>query len=197
MSTNGEQDKAGLDRRAFLAHGARATAALALGALGVRAATRSRARETVWQIDPALCVQCGRCATHCVLEPSAVKCTHAFSMCGYCKLCFGYFQPGAPELTEAAENQLCPTGAIRRGYVEDPYFEYTIDEPLCIGCGRCVKGCNTFGNGSLYLHVSHEHCLNCNECAIARACPAQAYRRVPADRPYLPKDEAREDDADA
>jgi hypothetical protein len=28
-------------------------------------------------------------------------------------------------------------------------------------------------------------CLNCNECSIAVACPALAFRRVPADQPYL------------
>jgi electron transport complex protein RnfB len=141
----------------------------------------------VWQLDPQLCIQCGRCATHCVLSPSAVKCVHAFSMCGYCNLCFGYFRPGAPALNKAAENQLCPTGAIRRKFVEDPYFEYTIDKALCVGCGKCVKGCNTFGNGSLFLQVQHDRCLNCNECAIAVACPAQAYSRVPASRPYILK----------
>ena len=141
----------------------------------------------VWQLDPARCVQCGRCATNCVLNPSAVKCVHAYAMCGYCKLCFGYFQPGASALTADAENQLCPTGAIRRRFVEDPYFQYTIDEPLCIGCGKCVKGCNAFGNGSLYLQVQHDRCKHCNECAIAVACPSQAYCRVPAEEPYLLK----------
>jgi Na+-translocating ferredoxin:NAD+ oxidoreductase subunit B len=135
-------------------------------------------------------VQCGRCATNCVLNPSAVKCVHAYAMCGYCKLCFGYFQPGASTLSADAENQLCPTGAIRRRFVEDPYFQYTIDEPLCIGCGKCVKGCGSFGNGSLFLQVRHDLCVNCNECSIARGCPVQAYRRVPADQPYLLKGRA-------
>jgi electron transport complex protein RnfB len=144
----------------------------------------------VWQIDPARCVQCGGCALNCVLNPSAVKCVHAFSMCGYCKLCFGYFQPGAPALTADAENQLCPVGAIRRRFVEDPYHEYTIDESLCVGCGKCVKGCAAFGNGSLFLQVRHDVCVNCNECSIARNCPTQAFRRVPADQPYLLKGRA-------
>ena len=44
-----------------------------------------------------------------------------------------------------------------------------------------------FGNGSLFLQVRHDRCLNCNECAIGRACPAQAFRRVPAEQPYLLK----------
>ncbi len=142
-------------------------------------------KKYVWQIDPRKCTQCGRCATHCVLNESAVKCEHSFSMCGYCKLCFGYFQPGANALTEAAENQICPTGAIIRKFVEDPYFEYTIDEKLCIGCAKCVAGCNTFGNGSLHLQVMHDRCLNCNDCAIARVCPGDAFIRVPVDKPYM------------
>lgn len=138
----------------------------------------------VWQIDPEKCVKCGRCATACVLAPSAVKCVHQYDMCGYCDLCFGYFQPGARKLTEAAENQLCPTHAIKRNFIEEPYFEYTIDESLCIGCGKCVKGCNLFGNGSLYLQVRHDRCKNCNECSIAMVCPGEAFIRVPASKGY-------------
>jgi electron transport complex protein RnfB len=112
---------------------------------------------------------------------------HNFEMCGYCELCTGYFDPEPIALDSGAENQLCPTGAIRRERIEDPYHEYTIIGPLCIGCGKCVKGCTAFGNGSLYLQVSHDLCVNCNECAIAAACPSQAFRRVPATSPYLPK----------
>lgn len=150
------------------------------------AAPQSVATTTyVWQLDPAKCVQCGRCATHCVLNPSAVKCVHGFALCGYCRLCFGYFQPGTKTLTADAENQLCPTGAIARTFIEDPYFEYTLDEELCIGCGKCVKGCAAFGNGSLFLQVRHDRCVNCNECAIAVACPTQAFKRVPVERPYM------------
>lgn len=134
----------------------------------------------LWQLDPAKCIQCGRCATHCVLTPSAVKCVHRFAMCGYCRLCFGYFQPGAAALNSGAENQMCPTGAIRRTFIEDPYYEYAIDESLCVGCGRCVKGCSSFGNGSLVLQVRHDRCVNCNECSIARHCPADAFRLVDA-----------------
>jgi electron transport complex protein RnfB len=35
--------------------------------------------------------------------------------------------------------------------------------------------------------VRHDRCKNCNECSIAAACPSQAYKRVPADQPYLLK----------
>jgi len=112
---------------------------------------------------------------------------HAFAMCGYCDLCTGYFTAEPSGLHTGAENLLCPTGAIIRTSLEDPYYQYTIKEELCVGCAKCVKGCNTFGNGSLFLQVRHDRCLNCNECSIAAACPTQAFRRVPASRPYILK----------
>jgi len=149
-------------------------------------------QQTVWQLDPSKCIQCGRCATNCILTPSAVKCVHVFAMCGYCDLCGGYFKPGTKTLSTAAESQLCPTNALKRRFVEDPFFEYTIDEKLCIGCGKCVKGCSAFGNGSLQLQVRHDRCVNCNQCSIARNCPAGAYSRVPATRPSLLKGSGNE-----
>jgi Na+-translocating ferredoxin:NAD+ oxidoreductase subunit B len=153
----------------------------------VAGAARHLSSRLVWQLDPEKCTQCGRCATHCVLSPSAVKCVHSYSMCGYCDLCGGYLRPDAKGRTTGAENQLCPTAAIQRRFIEDPYFQYTIDEALCIGCGKCVKGCEMFGNGSLYLQVKHDICVNCNECAIAQACPSDAFRQVPASEAYLLK----------
>jgi electron transport complex protein RnfB len=90
-------------------------------------------------------------------------------------------------LNTGAENCLCPTAAIKRTFVEDPYYEYSIDEKLCIGCAKCVEGCNRFGNGSLFLQVRHDRCVNCNECSIAQVCPGDAFRRVPASHPYLLK----------
>lgn len=174
-------------RRKFLREGFWTAGLAALAAAGAAVFAKSGKKKYVWQIDPEKCIACGNCATHCVLNESAVKCVHAYAMCGYCDLCTGYFVPEPKALDTAAENQLCPTGAIKRTFVEDPYFEYTIDEELCIGCGKCVKGCSAFGNGSLFLQVRHDRCLNCNECAIAVACPAQAYKRVPADDPYLLK----------
>ncbi len=174
-------------RRDFLRTTLRGLGIAALGAVGGGAAWRAGRREYVWQIDPGKCTQCGRCATECVLFPSAVKCLHAFDVCGYCDLCGGYHQPKAKEHDTAAENRLCPTGAIVRRYIEEPYFEYTIVEDLCIGCAKCAKGCAAFGNGSLYLQVSHDLCVNCNECRIALKCPSEAFVRVPVCRPYLPK----------
>ena len=188
----GEHEPDDRPRRDFLRRGLAAVAGIAVCGTGGLAARGARSRQLVWQIDPEQCVQCGNCATECVLAPSAVKCVHAYAMCGYCKLCFGYFRADANALSTAAENQLCPTGAIRRSFVEDPYYEYVVDESLCIGCGLCVKGCNAFGNGSLFLQVRHDRCLNCNECAIAASCPAEAFKRVPAAQPYLLKNQINE-----
>jgi Na+-translocating ferredoxin:NAD+ oxidoreductase subunit B len=176
-----------IDRRRFLGNTARYTVAVALGGVGALALKNSSAEKYVWQIDPFLCTQCGRCATDCVLQPSAVKCVHAYALCGYCDLCGGYFKPDANKLETGGENQLCPTAAIERKYIEEPYFEYIINEELCIGCGKCVKGCTSFGNGSFHLQIRHNICVNCNECAIARVCPSHAIRRVPASQAYIIK----------
>lgn len=175
------------NRREFIQKGMRLTLGFSLAGIAGAAAFKVHADDAVWQIDPFKCVQCGRCADHCVVTPSAVKCVHAYALCGYCDLCGGYLKPDANALSTAAENQLCPTAAIKRTFVEDPYFEYEIDEELCIGCGKCVKGCTAFGNGSLHLQVRHDICVNCNECSIARVCPADAFQRVPASTPYLIK----------
>jgi electron transport complex protein RnfB len=185
----GNNDKGKMSRRELFRRTTRLVTAAVIGGGALTSFARSRAEATVWQLDPNICVQCGNCAVNCVLEPSAVKCVHAYAICGYCDLCSGYLRENALALDTAAENRLCPTGAIKRTYIEDPYFEYTIDEDLCIACGRCVKGCTAFGNGSLFLQVRHDRCLNCNECSIARRCPADAYRRVSAKEPYLLKDD--------
>jgi len=176
-----------LNRRRFIEKGFRAALGLFLAGVGGAAITRTTPKQYVWQIDPFKCTQCGRCADFCVLEPSAVKCVHAFDLCGYCDLCGGYFKSDANELETGAENQLCPTAAIERRFIEEPYFEYIISEDLCIGCAKCVKGCSSFGNGSLHLQIRHDLCVNCNECAIARVCPSDAINRVPVDDPYTIK----------
>ncbi|MHC4396184.1 MAG: 4Fe-4S dicluster domain-containing protein [Planctomycetota bacterium] len=181
------KDKQTISRRKFLKNGLWGSCLTGLATAATIFASKKHKPNTVWQLDPHKCVACGNCATYCVLEESAVKCVHAYAMCGYCDLCTGFFEPEPRALDTGAENQLCPTGAIERSFVEDPYYEYTIDETLCIGCGKCVKGCNAFGNGSLFLQVRHDRCLNCNECSIAAACPSQAYTRVPVDKPYLIK----------
>ena len=135
---------------------------VALGSVaGYLAGRKGRATELRWQIDPDKCIGCGNCATRCVLDESAVKCVQFFDMCGYCDICTGYFDPNYRDLTTAAENQMCPTGAVIRTFVEEKagqrFYEYTIDADLCIGCGKCVKGCALM-NGSLYLQVMPDRC---------------------------------------
>lgn len=180
-----EPQTSNLSRRDLFKSGVRGVWLLGFGSAAGFLSGRENKGETRWQIDPDKCIQCGRCATDCVLEVSAVKCVHSHGMCGYCKLCTAYFEPEPINLDEGAENQLCPTGAIERKFVEDPYYEYNIIPDLCVGCGKCVKGCNMFGNGSMYLQVNHDRCINCNICAIATACPAQAFVQVPDVKPYL------------
>jgi len=181
------ENNKGIARRRFLKDSLWAACLAFLGGITGFLVGRFRKTDTVWQLDPYKCIACGNCATYCVLEKSAVTAVHAYAVCGYCRICFGFFGPEPFDINEGAENQLCPTGAIKRTFVEDPYYEYTIDESLCIGCGKCVKGCNTFGNGSLFLQVRHDRCVNCNECSIAAACPSGAYKRVPVEAPYILK----------
>jgi electron transport complex protein RnfB len=176
-----------MNRRRFLGLAGRAGVTAGLAWLGFRSFAADLFKpqpSTVWQIDPDACTGCGLCRTACVLLPSAVKCVQAYSKCGYCDLCGGYFQPKTRERTTGAENQVCPTGAITRTFVEDPYFEYKIVEELCVGCAKCVVGCAEFGNGSLFLQIKHDRCVGCNECAIARVCPPKAVIRVPRSHPY-------------
>ncbi len=179
-----EKKDKGYSRRNFINNGVRLTLGLAVVGTGAFTLKRSSSgQDYVWQIDPFKCTQCGRCATECVKADSAVKCVHAYDLCGYCDLCGGYFKPGA-KLQTGAENQLCPTAAIQRRFIEEPYFEYIIDEELCIGCAKCVKGCSAFGNGSLHLQIRHDLCLNCNQCAISVTCPSEAISRVDIDKAY-------------
>ena len=179
-------------RREFLRKCGALLAGGSLAAVGGVLATKASAKEgeMMWQIDPEKCLQCGRCQTECVLPVSAVKCFHANQVCGYCDLCGGYYRANVKELNTAAENMICPTGAIHRKFVEDPYFEYTIDEDLCNGCGKCVKGCNSFGNGSLYLQIKQDLCLNCNECKISTVCASNAIKRVSYGTVYYLKEHA-------
>jgi electron transport complex protein RnfB len=179
-----DENKNKVSRREFIRKGIRLGIFVGIGSVAGGLISKTIASQTVWQLDPKKCTQCGRCATSCVKSPSAVKCFHVYDLCGYCDLCGGYFKPGTKDLTTAAENQLCPTSAIKRVFIEEPFFEYHIDEKLCIGCGKCVKGCGAFGNGSLQLQVHQELCDNCNECAIARDCPSNAYSRVLPDESY-------------
>jgi electron transport complex protein RnfB len=180
-----------MSRRGFLANGVRGAGLASIGGvLGAVLMNRTSAKM-VWQIDPWKCIWCERCATECVLNPSAVKCVNVFPLCGYCDLCTGYFEVQANALSTAAENQLCPTGALIRKWVEGDYYEYTVDAPKCIGCARCVKGCTDYGNGSLFLQIDQQLCVQCNRCSIAANCPSGAISRAPVDQAYRLKNKTR------
>ena len=157
------------------------------GVSGLFSGKKKSGASMVWQIDPDKCSACGRCRDMCVLTPSAVKCVHAYEICGYCDLCSGYLRKDHKERSTAAENLLCPTAAIQRSYIEDPYYEYIINEKLCVACGKCVKACGSFGNGSLFLQIKHDICVNCNQCNIAKNCPSNAVSRVSSETPYIVK----------
>jgi electron transport complex protein RnfB len=183
-------------RRDFLVEGIRLMGLVgAAGGAGFLAGRRGQEEPLVWQLDPDLCIACGNCGKHCVLTPSAVKAVQFYPLCAMCDICTGYFHVSYRSLDTAAENQLCPTGALVRQFIVAeagvPRFEYHVNRELCIGCGKCVKGCAMM-NGSLFLQVQHDRCVNCNQCSIAMACPTQAFRRVPRTQPYLLKKKARQ-----
>ena len=160
-----------------------------IGFVGYLAAKKKITGDTlVWQINPQKCIGCGVCAYRCNKMISAVKCFHNFAMCGYCDLCTGYFDPQPFTRDEGAENHLCPVDAFARREVEPPYFEYVINHDLCIGCGKCVDGCFTLGNGSLFLQISQQECLQCNQCQIALHCPTKAIEQISAEQSYILKE---------
>jgi Na+-translocating ferredoxin:NAD+ oxidoreductase subunit B len=162
--------------------------------------TRRAASNTVFQVDPSRCIGCDLCRTSCVLSHSAVKAVNEFTKCGYCQLCPAYFDVASqPDEMGLPTGKVCPQDALKRRVVgkidtEDAnnnYYEYTIDESLCDGCGKCVKACKPpAGNGSLHLQVRYNRCLECDACAIQRACPESAIVRIAT--PGLPPSEEHE-----
>ncbi|MDO5581586.1 MAG: ferredoxin [Planctomycetia bacterium] len=185
-----------MKRREFIKNGCRATAILGISGtaypliiknLRKESGDHSAGKDYVWQIDPEKCIGCSECAYKCVLTESAVKCFHNEKLCGFCEICTGFFDEKPIQLNEGAENQLCPVNAIRRQKVEANYYEYIIDREHCIGCGKCVKGCTDKGNGSLFLQIDQSICKQCNQCAIAIYCPAQAISLVSSKTPYRMK----------
>ena len=149
---------------------------------------RRAASNTVFQVDPSKCVACDLCRTSCVLSHSAVKAVNVFDECGYCQLCPAYYDvKSMPDDLGLPTGKVCPRDALKRRIVgkvdeEDPnnnYFEYTVDETLCDGCGKCVKACKPpAGNGALHLEVRYNRCLECDSCSIQIACPESAIVRI-------------------
>ncbi len=158
--------------------------------IGTAAAMLSRrtAKSMVFQVDPSRCAACDLCRTSCVLSLSAVKAVNEFSKCGYCQLCPAYYDvTSQPDENGLPTGKTCPQDALKRRVVgdidtEDPnnnYYEYTIDESRCDGCGKCVKACKPpAGNGSLHLQIRYNRCDECDACAIQIACPESAIFRV-------------------
>ena len=185
-------------RREFLGHAARGTTLIGIGGLAAYLA-RKASVEGAWRIDLEACVNsrlgavgvdvCDLCSTECVLGLSAVRAVNEFAKCGRCYICPAYFDVTSAIDEEGLPSQkLCPRDAIERNVIgwEDPddpannFYEYTIDETRCNGCGKCVMGCKEpAGLSSVRLEVRHNLCLDCNRCSIAIACPDNAYEREP------------------
>lgn len=183
-------------RREVLGAAARTTVLVGLCGLTGVLALKSRATHA-WAIDGQRCLNskvgvpgkdyCELCASSCVLALSAVRAVNEFSKCGRCYVCPAYFKiTSAVGPDGLPSEKVCPRDAIRReaiGWIDpaDPannFYEYTIDEKKCNGCGRCVMECKEpAGLGSVQLEVRHDVCLDCNRCSIAVACPEEAYER--------------------
>jgi electron transport complex protein RnfB len=165
--------------------------------------TRRAVSDTVFQVDPSRCVACDLCRTSCVLHLSAVKAVNDFPKCGYCQLCPAYYDvTSMPDEMGLPTGKVCPQDALKRRIVgeideQDPnnnYYEYTVDESLCNGCGKCVKACQPpAGNGALRLEVRYDRCVECDTCAIQIACPEDAIVRIPTPGVPPPKEESEEE----
>jgi len=177
-------------RRQFIDRAARVAGLTALGGAAGTLLARRASAHAVFQVDPVKCAACDLCRTSCVLPLSAVKAVNQFDKCGYCQLCPAYMDVASqPDERGIPSGKVCPQDAIKRQIAgrEDPddpnnnYYEYTIDEKRCTGCGKCIKACKPpMGNGSLRLEIRYDLCLTCNECSILVACPEAAIVRVEA-----------------
>jgi electron transport complex protein RnfB len=174
-------------RRQFIDRSLRIVGIAGIGGAAAVLARRT-ASGTVYQVDPSLCVSCDLCRTSCVLSHSAVKAVNDFPKCGYCQLCPAYYDvTSQPDEMGLPTGKVCPQDALKRRVVgkideEDPnnnYYEYTIDETLCDGCGKCVTACKPpAGNGALRLEIRYDRCVECDACTIQKACPESAIVRV-------------------
>jgi electron transport complex protein RnfB len=158
--------------------------------------------QVVWQVDASRCINsrlgdtggeaCKLCTTECVVALSAVRAVNEYSKCGRCNICPAYFNiTSAVDAQGLPSEKLCPRDAITRKPIgkadpEDPannFYEYTIDEEKCDGCGKCVMKCKEpLGLGSIVLRVRYDKCGGCNRCAISRACPKDALMQIPVEQ---------------
>ena len=175
-------------RREFIERSLRVAGIAGIGGAAALLARRA-ASNSVFQVDPNRCIACDLCRTSCVLSHSAVKAVNDFPKCGYCQLCPAYYDVASmPDDMGLPTGKVCPRDALKRRVVgevdeNDPYnnyYEYTVDEELCDGCGKCVKTCQPpFGNGSLHLEIRYDRCHECDSCTIQRACPEEAIVLIP------------------
>lgn len=186
------------NRRAFMQKSGAAACAMAIGGVGITLGRRACSGDS-WAIAPNQCINirlgdtgadkvCEACATSCVLPLSAVRAVNDFDKCGRCCICPAYYDVMSPIGPDGLPTKkLCPRDAITRSPIGDvdPYdplnnfYEYTIDDETCNGCGRCVMACkDPAGLGSIRLEVKYDLCLRCNRCSIAETCPEDAYLRV-------------------
>ncbi len=192
-------------RRDALSRVARGTVLLGFGGTSVFLIDKADG-QVVWQVDASRCVNsrlgdvgapvCALCTTECVVQQSAVRAVNNFRECGRCYICPAYYNiKSAVDENGLPSEKLCPRDAIERkpiGLVdpEDPannFYEYIIDEVKCDGCGICVKGCKEpLGLGSIILKVRHDLCVDCNHCAISKACPKEALARQPVETALEP-----------
>lgn len=191
------------DRRQFLRHTGQAACAVTLGGTAIVLGRRACVADA-WTIAPNRCINirlgvtgadnvCEVCAEQCVLPLSAVRAVNDHAKCGRCCICPAYFDVRSPVGPDGLPTKkLCPRDAIQRTVIgdydpHDPlnnFYEYTIDETLCNGCGRCVMECkDPAGLGSIRLEVRYDLCLRCNQCSIATHCPEDAYCRVGPEPP--------------
>jgi ferredoxin len=163
--------------------------------------------KMVWQVDASRCTNsrlgdtigaeaCRLCTTECVVALSAVRAVNEHSRCGRCNICPAYFNiTSAVDEHGLPSEKQCPRDAITRRPIgkadpEDPannFYEYVIDEEKCDGCGKCVMKCKEpLGLGSIVLRIRYNRCVDCNKCAISRACPKDALIQIPVEQALQP-----------
>ncbi len=187
-------------RRDVLGLAVRGTGLVILGGAAIHLTQRAAAAG-MWQVDPSKCLNirlgatgvaaCDLCRTECVVSLSAVRAVNEFVKCGRCCICPAYYDVTSETGPDGLPaGKLCPRDAIERTAIgdvdpDDPlnnFYEYTIDEAKCDGCGKCVMACKEpAGLGSIRLEVRNNLCLDCNRCSIAMACPDDALVRDTAD----------------
>jgi Na+-translocating ferredoxin:NAD+ oxidoreductase subunit B len=186
----------GMTRRDAIGKVVRGTLLIGLGSTATFL-VRKADGQIVWQVNTSKCANsrlgeagtpiCSLCTTECVVSQSAVRAVNNFAQCGRCSICPAYFNiKSAVDEKGLPSEKACPRDAITRAPIglvdpDDPannFYEYTIDEKKCDGCGICVKGCaEPLGLGSIVLRIRYDLCVNCNRCAISTSCPQDAVVR--------------------